>query len=747
MEPVERRAAQGAQLSTTAVAAIVTGIGVVMLCLMIALIFLLVRAIRKHKQLLADLDERGVSIAQAQKDARGELITRPRAVLRRNTILPFNKSGWGSLHSVETFRSTESGTLPAHYAPQKPTGEAKKASRLSWPCSTRRLSGNTIAMKKIKVSRLSTVIEDPKMSPLVPVLGSPLMNESRASLAVSSEYGSRTSLNQSLLQHHPAFRSQDPEADSIGVDSYNGPNGRLQRAKSVAEVPSLQPSRPQLRARSTSLCSQISGKAPDVILPPLPLDIARTKGEAEKRIQLKHASSRLSVSSCGSVDTSIMSRPSPIVPPPKPRPQKITKPNAKGSKFAGARPFRDTLDLRAKVSGPRNLMQNGSVQGAIFPDNGRGHHASNSGSFPPEFNINAGGSSRRPQSLTMNRLSLPHDGPFPYQTCTPPKRKMKMQVSSSGSPERHGQMPMASSGSYPGSMRSPKRQHSQASSRSSGGNPFQWDPTPLSPSGKPSALKGSPSARQGHRRKNSVRISLVPTIHGPPPSREPSTSFPRDETENSSRGFSQHEVRPGAIGLGLSTNRSLPVLPSATTFAPELKFTATSLRASLTSNSAALPLVGYEQTSLPPSPTRVLPPLPSPERKRSSNGSCYSLSRFPKAPSVAGPEELDGLNQSSVSTLRPHDFNGCWMPETPLLPQYPFPEQDADQHEPTSPSSLIQIEEYDPERPNCIYQTPANATSRVFQSAFDAIPEESSIASKKTLDNTDISKYVDSPPV
>jgi hypothetical protein len=86
-----------------------------------------------HKKLLADLEERGVKITQAQKEARKESVPRPRVVLRRNTVLPFNRtsSGWGALTSVETFRSTESMTVPAHYVPASPTEGTKRNNRLS----------------------------------------------------------------------------------------------------------------------------------------------------------------------------------------------------------------------------------------------------------------------------------------------------------------------------------------------------------------------------------------------------------------------------------------------------------------------------------------------------------------------------------------------------------------------------------------------------------------------------------------
>lgn len=61
MSEASQPATPGTGLSTTAIAVIATGIGVSLICI-IALIVLLVRVIKNHKQLLADLEERGVCI-------------------------------------------------------------------------------------------------------------------------------------------------------------------------------------------------------------------------------------------------------------------------------------------------------------------------------------------------------------------------------------------------------------------------------------------------------------------------------------------------------------------------------------------------------------------------------------------------------------------------------------------------------------------------------------------------------------
>lgn len=743
MRTISTRGAPNAPLSTTAIAAIATGIGVILLCLF-ALVFLLVRAVRIHKQLLADLEERGLTSAQARGEG-DESVARPRAVLRRNTILPFNtKTGWDTLNSVDTLNSAEStGTVP-HYAPLKPTEEVKRASRLSWPFSAKRMSGHNKHMKKLKRSRLSTVIEDPKTSSMVPILGSSHLNASRRSLST------RPSSCQSMLQNHPAFRSSTEEESMDNIDPVIGisffrseANNRLQRARSVAAVPSAYPPRVQLRARSTSLCSQASGLAPDIILPPLPLDIARIKSEAKRRSQLQRMPSKQSVSSFGSADTSILAnKMSPIIT--KTRPQKITKPQTRGSSIRGPRPFRDTLDLRAQVLNSRHTANGSTPRTSVTSLEITEPCSQGKNTLPEGSSSQTAGTVIKAQSVTMSKVSTPDASPLAVRNPSTPKRKLKTQVSSEGSPERQYQN-AAKSRVKNQHVRSPKRQHSQTSSRSSGGNPFQWDPTPLSSAAKPSALKGSPGARQGHRRKNSVRISLVPTFHGPP-SRTPSPSTMLENKEDTTGGADTPTTATG-LGLGFPGTRSLPTPPSSSTFAPDLKFSTTSLRASLTSTSPELSLVNYDQCHVVFPNEHILPQLSSAERKRLSDGSIFSLSRFPVTPSVIEPVEYDMTYTMTYPEAEPYNYSDHFrMPETPHIPQHPFRPSTPEQDRSPSQSSLIDIDEYDPERPSLVFQTPSNVPSRAWQSGFATIPEESSVTSQKTLD-IDSSRYDDSPPV
>jgi len=741
MVPSNKRAATAAApMSTTAIAAIITGIGVVMLCLLGALIFLLVRAVRAHKRLIADLDERGISLAQAHKEMESDPVARPRAVIKRNTVLPFNKtSGWGTLPSTETFRSADSGAVPEHYVPPIPAN-ATKRSNLSWPFSKRRMRNRSVQMSKMKITRLSTVMESPNLSPMPPDTSS--VGESGQFHARSSGSVSRSPSCQSLLQQHPAFRHQHQATGPPGAATRGSVavKTRPHRAQSVDEISTGQTTRPYVKTRSVSLCSRKSGEVPDIMLPPLPSDMSRLESLTKEFEELNRVPSKVSLSSLGSADTAILdNRNSPAnSPPAQSRGQKITKPNTKGSAFAGGKNIRDTLDLRAKVLGSRHSSEANTPIKNTTTEATRQSQDEQRSTLMEELNIQLPSSVESEKSVCIEGMPQPATSPPPMRNSSS-KRKSRTFVSSSGSPERQDQPPTNSR--MVARRRSPKRQDSQASSRSSGGNPFQWDQTPsLYSSTKPSNLKGSPSARRGHGRKNSVRISLVPTIHRSPNRVSSQSLYNQD-------GFTEAGASENGLGLEWSSTHAISRLPTASTFAPDLKFTATSLRATLTSTSATLPLIGYDQSFVVFPTDQILPPLSDTEQRRLSSGSMFSLSRFPAAPRVFETDDIITAYQHGP-LASDQDFNVNWIPGTPMLQQHPFGVSPPERNQSPSPTSIIDIDEYHPEQVSCIYHTPPNpnVTSRIYQSAFAPIPEESSVCSNKTLDG-EVSRSRDSPSV
>ncbi|KAF2179787.1 hypothetical protein K469DRAFT_673538, partial [Zopfia rhizophila CBS 207.26] len=381
MAPLRIRAAAPSQFSSTALAAVLTGVGIFISGLLIGLVVLLVRAVRTHKRLLADLEERGVVIAQSQAhDPKRGSLTKPRAMLRRNMILPFNsKSGWGALPSVETINPPKPPSIPPHYAPPKPAGSVPKASRLSWPFSAHRASGKAVRLKKIRVPTLSTVIESPKPSSLVPILSGSLGGDS-------------TSPRKS--------RSRQPSDQSLTTKSWAKAETlvRPNRSKSVAHIPisatsgmMSRISRPKLHARSASMCSQSSGNAPDAPTP-LPLEVVRIKSEARRRSLLDRSPSRFSISSFESAGSSILvTQSSPILPRSNNvGVQKISKRDWRSSLIVGPRAPRDTASFHGNNQRSQSLIKSSVARYSL------------------------GTPSTKRQSLEENRSSTPTNSSSPY---------------------------------------------------------------------------------------------------------------------------------------------------------------------------------------------------------------------------------------------------------------------------------------------------------------------------------------------
>jgi hypothetical protein len=701
---------------------------------------------------MADLEKRGVIIAQSQKDTKRESITKPRAVLRRNTILPFNaKSGWGTLPSVESINLLEPISVPPHYAPPKPAGFVSRPSRLSWPFSARRASGRNIHLRKIRVPVLSTVIESPKPSPLVPVLSGSLGGD----LPSPRKSRSRPTSISSLLKHHPAFRNKYQVEDAEHIDAAHSEplrrsltakpvtktelRVRLNRSKSVAEMPMSttaaavsQLARPKLHARSASMCSQSSGNVPNAVVPPLPLEVARIKSDIRRRSRLSRSPSRLSVSSFESAGSSILiTQSSPIMSrSANVRVQKVTRRDWRNSMIVGPRPIRDTLTLHGKNQRSQSSIKSNVARFSSVTPSKQGPSRAEKGgpTLPNSFSMQSI-NVKTAESVTLSRVSSPTCSPYAVRITTTPKRKSGSYVTAYGSPEERQKgayILQSVSGNHGGPQRQLSQASTQASStRSSNGNPFQWDPAPLS-SGKPSALKGSPRARKGHRRQNCVRISLVPTTLGPPSrSRSPSPAVMNDIQEESPNA-TMSEKR-SSVGLGFSNNRPLPQPPSTSTFAPDVKFAATSIRASLTHSSPALSLVEYDYG---PVDSPLLFNKTACLSRRISTGSVFNISAFPKPCHSIGSVQPIESPPPTFALSRPsnENFDDLRTPDSPFGPSSPF-----DINLPDSLAHPFKTDKCDPERPHSVYRTPVNSPSaRNFPAPFSTIQQKSLIKPERT---------------
>ena len=783
MAPQEiRDISQGhAELNKTELIVILTTVGSLILGLLIGLCMLLVRAIRTHRRLLADLEERGITITLPDSDGvNPSTVTKPRAVLRRTTLPPFNsKSGWRSLPSHENVPPPPMHSVQPHNTEPQARESYRRMTQLPWPFSGRRTSGRALNLKELRSPQLTPVDKTSRgfvntPPSLKPVSAGPVTKK-------PSQVRNKRSSDQSLLKHHSALRNdwfesnQETTSNSQlespfgslvckrginGREKYHRPN----RSRSVAAIPvnalfeqSSCISHPKMHSRSVSLCSQSSGYAPDAAVPPLPLSVAQLKSEVTRRGLLARSPSRHSVSSFESVGSSILvSQSSPMILSPNSlQLKKATRWDWGNPLIIEPRPIRDQVALYRQGDNPSESSPKGNTARCSMGTPSTKRHSQresrNSSLYSPS--LRSTGKTRTAETVRLSRVptsSLAGSNPI-VQTITTPRRQSGTKVSLNGSPRERRKTSILRDVSR--NQTFPARQLSQtstqaSSTRSSNGNPFQWDPTPLQ-SGKPSALKGSPSARKGHKRQNCVRISLAPTILGPP-SGSPSPSVMNDIQEESPDTSAQKRSST-SVGLGFSNKRSLPKPPTSSVFAPDVKLNPTTLRVSVTVNSSTLS-VEHTQHNADGSPT--LGPCDNSNRaslpcnpKRLSNSSVFSISSFPNPCNDIGSIRSIKSPPSTFAFSHPSDeYVEVKRKESPTTLSSPFRPIDADSTTSSSQQSEATAvnDEYDPTAPQLVYPTPTTTPPSLFSSPFAATPTNSYAFSAQNRTDARLPPY--SPP-
>ena len=764
MAPQEiRGASRGhADLGKTKLIVILAIVGSLILGLLIGLCMLLVRAIRTYRRLLADLEERGITITPPDLNGvNPPTVAKPRAILRRTTLLPFNsKSGWGSLPSHENVLQPPMHSVPPHNTEPQARESCGRVSQLPWPFSRRRTSGRALNLKELRSPQLAPIDKTSRgfvnASPsLKPVSAGPATKK-------PSSVRYKRSSDQSLLKHHPALRNgwfesnqetisnsqrESPFSSLVCKQGIKGKEKyyRLNRSRSVAVIPvnalfeqSSRISRPKMHSRSVSLCSRSSGYAPDAAVPPLPLSVARVKNEVTRRSLLARSPSRHSVSSFESVGSSILaSQSSPMILKPNDlQLKKATRWDWGNPLIIGSRPIRDQVALCRQGGNPsESSPKSNTARCSIGTPSTKRHsrrESRNSSLYSPS--LRSIGKTRTAETVRLSRVSAssPAGSNLIVQTITAPRRQSGTKVSSNGSPQERRKTSILRDVFR--NQTFPTRQLSQtstqaSSTRSSNGNPFQWDPTPLQ-SGKPSALKGSPSARKGHERQNCVRISLAPTILGPP-SKSPSPSVMNHILEESPDTSAQKSSST-SVGLGFSNKRSLPKPPTSSVFAPEVKLNPTTLRVPVTVNS---PTLRVEHTRHSADSLPTLGPCGNSNRaslpynpKRLSNSSVFSTPSFPNPcnyissiRSITSPPSTFAFSRSF------NEYAEAKTAESPTTLYPPFHSTDADSTNSSSRQSEATAadDKYDPTTPQLVYPTPTTTPPSLFSSPLTATPTNS----------------------
>ncbi|KAF2455677.1 hypothetical protein BDY21DRAFT_365407 [Lineolata rhizophorae] len=646
-------------MSAGAVAA-VSVIGTVIFLALVLMIVLIIRASRSHKRLLLDLERRGFMLGQPfPAEERPSGVKRPQRALRRSSFFVYRPTTrWGALSSREDVgrQPPVENTDANDQGPDQkgePRGECQseiqsKQLNSLWPFNRISRIPQSILLEKLKKSRHSSAGQDPRPLPQSPIPLDPVTRSAAQSSegllkdqqrAVHSRMGSVTTLNDTAEEI-----TQNRDSELVKKQSHmpsKSDCNRRTRANTIASVvgpipPTSRIPRPDLPSRPFSLCSQHPGLAPNAPVPPLPLSIPN-KTSGKSAAAFGRSPSGQSVSSLESVGSSILvsAAGSPARPrSPEARLKTGANPEWETSLILGPRPIRDTLTLRGRSniypaqSSARNSGTRFSLDGAHGNELSRSSRVNSTLSSlrfqPSNVRKHSAGSGSKP--------SRPASVSVPNSTKSSPRRYPRSRVTGSSSPARRRGSPSTVLRDTSGNQATPTRQGSQTSSQSSNGSPFKWDYLPLqSGGGKPSALKGSPGARKGHKRQNCVRISLAPTVMGAGStgSRPPSNCMD-GILEGPHAGTSAQETTTTTTGPTSPPNGgpfsgyvSLPP-PSSAVFQPDLRLAppppppSSCPRAPLTPNPRPLSPAAFDPDGLA-SPREPASRAPSPSSSPSSS--------------------------------------------------------------------------------------------------------------------------------
>lgn len=629
-------AAPTAAANTSLYLGVGIGVGGALLLACVVVIVAIVRKRAEHKRALAELEHGGhtVEVAQAQHVRDGVDVPRPVTLARVGRLVPAHgKGGWGALGSNEEVNEPDLANHPAR---------TRRRSYISLP---KRIKQNGMQLKRLK--HLSAIIESPRSrsahsptpeAPDLPVLP---MSKSRARDGPGSAGKTAAERKGSQKQDDVFVGPSSPKPDVLpsfairspgryGVSFVEDSPNKAKRSHPVGALVGSMPgsdgdvfgqvsidSRPPMHTRSISLgAHRVASQPPSGPVPPLPVIAPHSTQVSGARngfcLSRMSASSQESSSSSVLVTSPIlrgldegMNSPS--------LEQMVSEDDNASLKNVSQRQWRNPL-----VAAPRPIPDTSpTVPATAMAHQHKPSIRSNIARYSTDSQLSrqlsVGSVASSLNSDKNNRLSIPRLGTADRvsirsvssvgsftndsgirKVATPRKvSRCSTTVSENGSPAERQKTGVLRDIS--GNAGTPSRQASsatQTSSRSSNGNPFQWDSAILQ---KPSALKGSPNARKGHKRQNCVRIStLTPQILGPPPSRPTSPSIMHG-IEEEPTDFVEHPM----AGLPF-TRLSRP--PSATAFAPHLRIS--TLRASLTASSPTLSSwTTFQDPGLPSQPS------------------------------------------------------------------------------------------------------------------------------------------------
>jgi hypothetical protein len=717
---------------------IVIGVGIFLLPACILIVIQIVRKRAEHERALAEL-EQGYTFEAAQ---RGDV---PRTVSFARV-----GGGWGALGSNEEvnedhpMRKRRSYVLLPKRMKQRgvPMKRMKHLSAIIESTRSRDVSAQEAALDGQGLAVAKTRLRGDAAGATSNAVGG-LLAEDDVFVGSSVNPNPNPTSLPSFAIRSPGRYSVRFVEDSTKAAKRSYPVGASVAPQLESAVPGNFNGRSRMHTRSISLGAQAASLPPAGPVPPLP--VIATHNARAISVRNGFCLSRMSSSSSESASSSVLVT-SPIVRPPdiassSPSLEQIVADDEDASlKTVSHRQWQNPL-----IAGPRPVLDTSPTVPAVAMSH---YHKPSISSNVARYSadsrlvreVSTTSVASSLASEEHNRLFIPRlgtadrvgtrsvssIGSFKHDSgiknVTTPRRISRCStiVSENGSPAERQKSKVLRDIS--GNANMPTRQASnatQASSRSSNGNPFQWDSAPLT---KPSTLKGSPNARKGHRRQNCIRIStLTPQVLGPPPSRQTSQSI--------MHGIEEEPLDFDAMGgLSLVPNQSHPSQPlSLTAFAPHLRIS--TLRASLTSSSPVLSIrtTFQDQQILDAMSSRSASPAGTRSGYRQpGHSSNFSIPSFPSpskttVTAIQRDQPVPEFYCTRPSTDEPgYDFGWDRENDSPIdvhipdeesiLSSPPLPSGKDEEYDPTCPTLFIPkrngAQEYDPAGPALI--TPAN---------------------------------------
>lgn len=589
----------------------------------VCMVLLLMRATQSHRKLLADLEQRGIRLGQQVEHIGGDGVSRPRAVLRRNVLLPYNNNAaWGTLPSRDSLGRSQSSIAKVQSSSTTNTAP-KPQSKRGWSFTKRsKRQPKHIVLEKVRTGHLSAIIESP--IPRRNTSASNLQDIQECTTPVDSlpprlKLGFQESPISTLCA--PRISSTPNSAPDLtaqlrppvlyAIDTVSSSGTVVRSPKRMVRsnsVPSVSGSylydfhvNGTRGLRNGSVTNRYSGSAPGDPVPPLPLKLRRDRSVSN----MEYSPSRRSVSSYESATSSILITGSPSAhrSPHAKLKQSPGHELHKSLVIKGSRPLIQSLH-KSSQSVPLHFRENSIRSNVARLSMQDMHTHSRHGS---------GDSMKSDPPKTDAQQQSIHNRSDNSLTGNTPRRQSRSQVTLEGSPTERVRSSVPVDGHEPPTHQL-SRASTNASSSSSNGNPFQWDPSPMQ-SGKPAVPRRSPERKKAHRRQNCIRLSVGPT-NAAAGGHSSTMSGIEEEPSNSSHR-KQPSKEPEMIYLD---TRPLPRPPSAGVFEPELRFDPTKIRAALSTGSPTLSLNKYNRDSAEGSPRR---------HSEISTGSGFSIPTFP----------------------------------------------------------------------------------------------------------------------